>query len=415
MAPGLSRAYTAEFKPLAIKNLCLQCDISQGDIARGLNISRPLVNLIINKGYLPPTHPNIRAQVETFLLQPESGAAVNEWLAAQGMKLSEIWNASGDQLRNSYTTKHGNRIIAGKNKQAFITGVPEQILCREVVMLNAATMKHFKIFRHPFINDINQSTDIFKSEDHMFIEASMLDAAKNGGFLAVIGEVGSGKSTIRREVMVALKRESKILVVFPQIVDKGRVNAGSICDAIIMDLSEEKPKIKQEHKTRQVTRLLQARRSAGYHVCLFLEEAHDLTTTALKHLKRIYEFEDGYNKLMSIVLIGQPELKQTLSEDQHPEMREVIRRIQKAEILGLNGDLRSYLALKFKRVGADISKIMTDEAIVALSKKLHTTGPGGKKVSHAFPLLVNNLVAEAMNEAVEMGYELVNETVVESL
>lgn len=283
-------------------------------------------------------------------------------------------------------------------------------------MVNQDTLRHFKMFRNPFVGDIEKSTDIYKSDEHRYIEAAMLDTAKHGGFLAVIGEVGSGKTTMRREVMEQLKKESNVMVIFPQIIDKSRVNASSICDAIVMDLSEEKPKNKLEHKTRQVQKLLMDRSRAGYQACLIIEEAHDLSTQTLKYLKRFYELEDGYKKLLGIILVGQTELKHMFNESQHVEMREVIRRVQIAEIRGLNGNLKEYLSVKFKRVGAKIDDLMDDDAINALGRRLTTEdGKGKKPVSHAYPLLVNNYTARAMNLAAEMGETRITAEVVEAI
>jgi type II secretory pathway predicted ATPase ExeA len=296
------------------------------------------------------------------------------------------------------------------------SGLPDQIVMKwEVEMISEDTKRYFKLFRNPFIADVEKSVDIFRSEEHRYIEAAMLDAAKHGGFLAVVGEVGSGKTTIRREVMEQLKKESNVMVIFPQIIDKGRITAASICDAIILDLSEERPKMKLEQKTRQVQRLLTDRSKSGYQACLIIEEAHDLTTQTLKYLKRFYELEDGYKKLLGIILIGQTELRNMFNESQHVEMREVIRRVQVAEIRGLNGNLRDYLQLKFKRVGGDIDKIITPEAITALGSRLTMKGPSGKAVSHAYPLLVNNYVARAMNLTCELGVDMITEEVVNAI
>lgn len=283
-------------------------------------------------------------------------------------------------------------------------------------MITDDAKRHFKLFRNPFIADVEKSADIYKSDEHRYIEAAMLDAAKHGGFLAVIGEVGSGKTTMRREVTEQLKKDSNVMVIFPQIIDKSRVNAGSICDAIIMDLSEEKPKVRLEQKTRQVQKILMDRSRAGYQACLIIEEAHDLSTQTLKYLKRFYELEDGYKKLLGIILIGQTELKHMFNESQHVEMREVIRRVQIAEIRGLNGNTKDYLTLKFKRVGGKIDDIVSDDAIVALSRRLTVDdGRGKKPVSHAYPLLINNYIAQAMNLACEMGEPLVTEEVINAL
>lgn len=413
---GVSRAYLAEFKPLSIKELCVDCDISQGEIAKGVNVSRALINLAINKGYLPPTFPDFQARVENWLTTPQLANRVNEWLANHNMHMSDIWSPLGRDMRDHYPARHGQRVIASRRKPAMIPANPDITICKETEMVATDALRHFKMFRNPFVADIEKSTDIYKSDEHRYIEAAMLDTAKHGGFLAVIGEVGSGKTTMRREVMEQLKKESNVMVIFPQIIDKGRITAGSICDAIVMDLSEEKPKIKLEAKTRQVQKLLMDRSRAGYQACLIIEEAHDLTTQTLKYLKRFYELEDGYKKLLGIILVGQTELKHMFNESQHVEMREVIRRVQVAEIRGLNGNLADYLAIKFKRVGAKLDDIMDAEAIAALSRRLTVQDTKGRKpVSHAYPLLVNNYTARAMNLAYEMGEPRITAEIVEAI
>ena len=403
--------------PIVLKQLIIECDINQNDIADAIGMSRPTVNLCVNKGYIPTTRPNFRSDVEWFIVLPPHGDRVRPWLQDQGITLTDIWNPLGQNLRWIHPVGTSGRAQAQrKHNPAMTVGNPEIIKCKEVEMISQDTLRHFKLFRNPFVGDVEKSTDIYKSDEHRYIEAAMLDTAKHGGFLAVIGEVGSGKTTMRREVMEQLKKESNVMVIFPQIIDKSRVNASSICDAIVMDLSEERPKIKLEAKTRQVQKLLMDRSRAGYQACLIIEEAHDLTTQTLKYLKRFYELEDGYKKLLGIILVGQTELKHMFNESQHVEMREVIRRVQVAEIRGLNGNLKDYLTLKFKRVGAKIDDIIDDDAITALSRRLTTEdGKGRKPTSHAYPLLVNNYTARAMNLAAEMGETRLTAQVMETL
>jgi type II secretory pathway predicted ATPase ExeA len=200
------------------------------------------------------------------------------------------------------------------------------------------------------------------------------------------------------------------------MIDKGRLTAGSICDAIIQDVSSERCKAKLEDKTRQVQRLLLDRAKSGYRACLIIEEAHDLSTQTLKYLKRFYELEDGYRKLLGIVLIGQTELKHMFNESTNVDMREVIRRVQVAEIKGLNGHLRDYLHLKFKRIGRPIEDIFADDAFEALTQRLTATDRSGKgKISHAYPLLVNNYTARALNLAFDMGEARITADVVMAL
>lgn len=405
-----SQAYRLDINPIILKELLLDCGIGQGKIAELTGLARTTINVVVNRGYIPLDHPEFKTTIEDYLAQIPD---VTQWLIQKGIKLQHVWDPLGKLLKKQNPAGRGARIWATRKKMAFKAGNPDEIVISwEVEMINQEAMKHFKIFRTPFIDDIQKDGDIFMSDEHRYIEAAMCDAARHGGFLAVIGEVGSGKSVMRRKVIEQLRKDGDVLVIFPQIIDKTRLNAASICDAIIMDISDQKPRIKLEQKTRQVQQLLMERSKQGYRSCLMIEEAHDLNTNTLKYLKRFYELEDGYKKLLGIILIGQTELKHYFNEAQHVDMREVIRRIQVAEIRGLNGNIKDYLTLKFKRIGTDIEKIFDNEAFVALGKRLTTEDRHNKKISHAYPLLVNNYAAKAMNLAYEMGEEKVTEGVV---
>ncbi len=86
-----------------------------------------------------------------------------------------------------------------------------------------------------------------------------------------------------------------------------------------------------EARFRQVHTVLRDSRRAGNSHCLIIEEAHGLSFHTIKHLKRFLELEDGFKKLISIVLLGQPELKQKLSEA-NPAVREVVQRCEVVEL-----------------------------------------------------------------------------------
>lgn len=416
---GVARVYQREFAPIVLKDLLVAADISQDELARAVEaatkqrISRPTVNLCLNRGYVPPTIPGFRQAVEEYIEDHPRAAG---WLCRHGYGTEEVWQESAMRRRGSNPAGQGMRIIAGRSRAAAGPQDEQAIVQEEVEMINHETLKYFKLFRNPFIDDIQKDVDIFMSDEHRYIEAAMLDAARHGGFLAVIGEVGSGKSVMRRKLIEQLKRDGDTLVIYPQMIDKGRLTAASICDAIIQDVSSERCRVKLEDKTRQVQRLLLDRAKAGYRACLIIEEAHDLRQQTLKYLKRFYELEDGYRKLLGIILIGQTELRHTLNESTNIDMREVIRRVQVAEIGGLNGSLREYLALKIRRVGRNAEDVFADDAFEMLLRRLTATSRDGKKtISHAYPLLVNNYCARAMNLAREMGEPKVSADVIEAL
>jgi type II secretory pathway predicted ATPase ExeA len=401
------------FKPIVLKELCVDTGISQTRIGKATGLSRVSINLALNRGYMPVGTPNFKALVEAEIAKVSRAA---QWLMERQMKVEDIWKPLGKDLRHVSPAADNQKMWATRKTPAMVPGNPEQLINNmEAEMINPEAMKHFKIFRNPFIDDIQKDSDIYMSEEHRYIYEAMTDAAKHGGFLAVIGEVGSGKSVMRRKVVEQLKKDGDTIVIFPQMIDKTRVNAASICDAIIMDLSEARPSMKLEAKTRQVHKLLLERAKQGFRSVLIIEEAHDLHTNTLKYLKRFYELEDGFRKLLGIILIGQTELKNLFNEQAHIEMREVIRRIQTAEIKGLNGNTRDYLTMKLKRINVKVDDIFEEGAFKAMSLRLTTKDAHSKSISHAYPLMINNYAARAMNLAYEMGEKKVTEAVVMAL
>lgn len=273
----------------------------------------------------------------------------------------------------------------------------------EVEMLSAAAKKHFEIFKDPFVDDVQNADDVFLSSEQRYIREAMYQTAKHGGFLAIIGESGSGKTTLRRDLLDRISRESlQIVAIQPRVIDKGRLTAGLICEAIIRDLSQQKPRQSLEGKARQVEDILiGSSRSGNAHV-LLIEEAHDISVATLKYLKRFWELEDGFRKLLAIILVGQPELKGMLDERMNYEAREVIRRCEIAELRPLNGNLEEYLALKFKRIGKKLTDVFAKDAYDAIRTRLTLRRRGSDGVeSMLYPLVVNNLVVKAMNLCAE--------------
>ena len=159
--------------------------------------------------------------------------------------------------------------------------------------------------------------------------------------------------------------------------------------------------------------LRDSRRAGNSHV-LIIEEAHGLPIPTIKHLKRFFELEDGFKKLLSIILIGQPELKLKLSETNH-EVREVVQRCEVVELAPLDSRLEEYLKFKLDRIGKPLSEVIDASGIDALRAKLTvSTNRRDRRdtVSLLYPLAVGNLLTASMNLAAEIGAPTVNADVV---
>lgn len=389
--------------PIKLKAVLLRYGIRQDELADRLpqscsyagrnTLSRSSVVRMLNHGWKPAKTPweEIKGAAETFLAErgvpPEA--------------IAEIWDE--DDVRHHSIKPLNTRVGIERGPSDNDT------IEIETEMLTAQAKKHFSLFRDPFVDDVQGPDDLFLSADQRYVREAMYQAARTGGwFIAVVGESGSGKTTLRRETIDRIAREGMPAVVIqPKAFDKSALKSAHICHAILADVKpNEHPKRSLEALARQVERALtESGRSGQTHV-LIIEEAHDLSIQTLKYLKRFWEMEDGFKKLLSIVLIGQPELQEKLNERQYFEAREVIRRCEVVRLLPLDNQLTDYLRLKFKRIGRDVAEILDDAAIDAIRQHLTLVGRGPQRnqtVSMTYPLVVNNMVTRCMNHAADFG------------
>jgi type II secretory pathway predicted ATPase ExeA len=414
-------AYKMEFKPIVLKRLMLDLGLSQSDLAKIFPCSRTTINLAINKGYCPFTIPDFKQRIETHLTGLK---AVSEWLRIHNCAMEAIWEIEGSKMKHISPAGTHKKMVETKKIRPIVPGDPEQDTAskhirEEDYMLTQLAKKQFKLFRHPFLNDMEGDGDTFMGEDHRYILEVMKFCSEHGGMVAIIGEVGSGKTAMRRELEKHIRKVGNIRIVFPRIIDKSRATAASLCDAIVSDLTEgtgEKLKQSLEAKSRQVEKHLKSHCRQGMKVVMIIEEAQDLVknNATIKMLKRFNEIEFEGKKTIAIILVGQTELQSVFDESLNYHMREVIRRFEVAIIRGLNGDLKDYLTHKFKRVGVDVATIITDDAIQALSDRL-SVKEGRRKISYAYPLTVNRWIVRAMNEASELGEKIITPEIINAM
>lgn len=285
--------------------------------------------------------------------------------------------------------------------------------------LSPAAKKHFGLFRDPFQDDLNEAEDVFSSPSIRYVREYLWTTAKLGGFMAVVGESGAGKSTLRKDLEDRISREdAPIILIQPYVLGmedndvKGKtLKSAAIADAIIRTVApNEKPFLSMEAKSRQLHRILKDSRRAGFAHCLVIEEAHALSVPTLKHLKRFLELEDGFKKLLSIVLIGQTELKTKLNE-RSPEVREVVQRCELVELDPLDAHVDEYLRFKFGRVGAELENVFEKDALDGIRARLifaKASKASRETISLMYPLMVNNLVTAALNQAAQLGFAKVS-------
>jgi type II secretory pathway predicted ATPase ExeA len=385
--------------------------ISQRDLARGAGLARSVAGRLVTHGELPKRDGDaVRRRVVAFLQKQ----------GATALQLRDLILAATPKKKAPES-----RELAGAAPEATstneTTGVITMLLRNEPLTLQAK--KHFGLSRSPFLDDVASRDDVFASPSTRYVRATLMDAAKHHGFVALIGESGSGKSTLREDLEERIRDEKlPIVVIRPHVIgvepteQKGKVlKAGHIAEAIAATIAPSvQLKSSPEARYRQIHQLLKDSCAAGFSHLVVIEEAHRLPIATLKHLKNFMELKDGLRRLMGVCLIGQPELQVLLSE-QRAEIREIVQRCEQVRLEPLDNDLCAYLRHKFARMGLKYEDMFTDDACDAVRARLVHIPRGGKSsdaYSVCYPLVVNNLVARAMNAAAEAGFEKVDAQVI---
>lgn len=383
------------------EQLCQACRYESGQRA-GQPLASSTLSTLLTVQRWPRT-----LRMETLQQQ------VADFLRARGVPETDIataWCYEGSDLAPAPPPHHSLIGSINPHHRPASDDDADDFQLPEAEMLSQEARQHFGLARNPFVDDVQGPQDVYLAADQRYVRESMYYAAKHGGFVAVIGESGSGKTTLRRDLLDRIRREEDpIVVIQPQNIDKRTLTAAHICDAIIADLSTERPKQSLEAKARQIQRILAASARTGLAHALMIEEAHDLNVSTLKYLKRFWELEDGFKKLLGIILVGQPELGERLDERRNYEAREVIRRCEVARLKPLNGNLEEYLRLKFRRVGVSLEQVFEPDAFDGIRARLTRRRVGTTDTeSQLYPLVVQNLVTRAMNQVVELGLDKVS-------
>lgn len=387
---------------LKLKDVLAGLRLQQKALAKALDLSTASVAQLVNHNQWPKSlsTDSIKEKVQGFLREH---------------------GASQQAIDTAFEIAEPARCSASAPQGDF-QSMEEAMLLRRQGLYPAAK-KHFGLFRDPFADDVQSHEDVFVSPDIRYVREAMFQTAKRGGFMAVAGESGAGKSTLRRDLIDRISRESQpIIVIEPYVLgmedndQKGKtLKAAHIAEAILNTVAPlENVKRSPEARFRQLHRVLRDSRRAGNSHVLIIEEAHGLSIPTIKHLKRFFELEDGFKKLLSIILIGQTELKLKLSETNH-EVREVVQRCEVVELAPLDSRLEEYLKFKLGRLGKPLSEVIDASGVEALRAKLTiSTNRRDRRdtVSLLYPLAVGNLLTACMNLAADIGVPTVNADVV---
>ena len=161
---------------------------------------------------------------------------------------------------------------------------------------------------------------LFLSRSHEETMANLNYAIYQGeGFVEITGEVGTGKTTLCRAFLEKIENETEAAYIFNPKLDSMQL-LKTINDEF--GISSNKNTIKDLIDTLNI--FLMKKKASGKNVVLIIDEAQNLSNEVLEQLRLLSNLETNQSKLLQIIMVGQPELKDML--DSH-ELRQLGQRI----------------------------------------------------------------------------------------
>ncbi|PIP71536.1 MAG: hypothetical protein COW89_11390 [Nitrospinae bacterium CG22_combo_CG10-13_8_21_14_all_47_10] len=160
---------------------------------------------------------------------------------------------------------------------------------------------------------------------------------ENNGFLKIVGEVGTGKTMICRSFLRELRADFNIAYIFNPCISELELLQTINTELGIPGKSKSRKKL-----VDILNGFLLEERAKGHRVVVIIDEAQDLQPNVLEQLRLLSNLETDTEKLIQIVLIGQPELDKVLAKE---GLRQLRQRITiKWELLPLNlEETRGYI------------------------------------------------------------------------
>ncbi|HUK83828.1 MAG TPA: AAA family ATPase [Verrucomicrobiae bacterium] len=139
------------------------------------------------------------------------------------------------------------------------------------------------------------------------------------GFIELTGEVGAGKTTICRKLLEELGPNYKTALVLNPCL-----TIDQLLQAIVMEFDLKVYGLDRVYYLQALNQFVLEQARQNNDVVLFIDEAQDLSDELLEQVRLLSNLETDHQKLMQIVLMGQPELRDKLAQ---PELRQLRQRI----------------------------------------------------------------------------------------
>jgi len=185
---------------------------------------------------------------------------------------------------------------------------------------------------------------------------------ERGGFIVVTGDIGTGKTTLCRALLTHLDADIRVAFVF-----NPTLSALELLKTINDDLGIRSQGETQKELIDALNRFLLEQRQQGKNTVLIIDEAQNLDMEVLEHVRLLSNLETDTEKLLQIILIGQPEFREMLEQ---PRLLQLNQRVTVRYHLNplSREETAAYVNHRLAVAGADEKIRFTPDAIKRISR-----------------------------------------------
>jgi general secretion pathway protein A len=204
---------------------------------------------------------------------------------------------------------------------------------------------------------------LFQSTRHREALAQLVyGVTERKGFLVLTGEIGTGKTTLLRTLLGRLDGDTPVAY-----VHNSSLPIEGLLEYVLEDWGVKSTAANQAQRLVELNEFLIDQHRKGNSPVLVIDEAQNLSVETLEAVRLLSNFETTQQKLIQILLVGQPELRDTLSR---PELRQLKQRIGlRCHIGPLSaGETRAYIRHRLRIAGSSDAGLFTDAAVQRIAE-----------------------------------------------
>jgi type II secretory pathway predicted ATPase ExeA len=183
------------------------------------------------------------------------------------------------------------------------------------------------------------------------------------GFVLLTGEVGTGKTTLINKLLEWLRLQQ----VATAFIFNSRLNVPQFLDYMMADFGIPCDTRAKSQILLRLYNWLLDRYRAGETAVLIVDEAQNLSDEVLEEIRMLTNLETFTEKLLQIVLVGQPELEQKLKQPQLRQLKQRLTLRAKTHPLTLE-ETRAYIQQRLRIAGSNGTQIFEPEAMLAVHR-----------------------------------------------